>query len=140
MDGEITIGTTLSTDKFDRQITDLEKKMQKEEDKKIVLNAKIEVQEAMLEDAIKKTDELGEKYLKLKEIQDAIAIGKATPQQQSMAQDIQSTYGSMTQLETSFLRALNKQDEINLKVTQLKSKYQEVNDKVSQYKQKVEKI
>ena len=33
MDGEITIGTKLDTDKFDRQITQLEKKMQKEEDK-----------------------------------------------------------------------------------------------------------
>ena len=41
MDGEITIGTKLSTDKFDRQISDLEKKMKKEEDKKIEIEAKI---------------------------------------------------------------------------------------------------
>ena len=41
MDGEITIGTKLSTDKFDRQIADLEKKMKKEEDKKIEIEAKI---------------------------------------------------------------------------------------------------
>ena len=41
MDGEITIGTKLDTDKFDRQISQLEKKMQKEEDKKIEIEAKI---------------------------------------------------------------------------------------------------
>lgn len=140
MDGEITIGTTLSTDKFDKQIADLEKKMQKEEDKKVVLGAKIEVQEEELQMAIEKTDKLAEAYQRLKGLQDTIAGGHATPQQSSMAQDIQNTYGSMTQLETSFLRALNKQDEINLKVTQLKSKYQEVNDKVSQYKQKIENV
>ena len=34
-DGYITIGTELSTDKFDKQIANLEKKMQKEEQKKI---------------------------------------------------------------------------------------------------------
>lgn len=41
MDGEITIGTKLDTDKFDRQISQLEKKMKKEEDKKIEIEAKI---------------------------------------------------------------------------------------------------
>ena len=140
MDGEITIGTRLDTDKFDRQISDLEKKMQKEEDKKIVLGAKIEVQEEMLEEAIKKTDELAEAYQKLKQVQDTIASGKATPGQFEMAQNIQNTYGSMTQLETSFLRALNKQDEINIKTEQMKAKYQEINDKVSEYKQKIENV
>lgn len=140
MDGEITIGTRLDTDKFDKQVLDLEKKMQKEEDKKIVLGAKIEVQEEMLEEAIKKTDELAEAYQKLKQVQDTIASGKATPGQFEMAQNIQNTYGSMTQLETSFLRALNKQDEINIKTEQMKAKYQEINDKVSEYKQKIENV
>lgn len=140
MDGEITIGTRLDTDKFDRQISDLEKKMKKEEDKKITLGAKIEVQEEMLEEAIKKTDELAEAYQKLKQVQDKIASGKATPGQFEMAQNIQNTYGSMTQLETSFLRALNKQDEINIKTEQMKAKYQEINDKVSEYKQKIENV
>lgn len=140
MDGEITIGTKLDTDKFDRQVSDLEKKMQKEEDKKITLGAKIEVQEQELERAIQKADELADAYQKLKQLQDTIASGKATPEQFTMAQDIQNTYGNMTQLETSFLRALNKQDEINIKTEQMKAKYQEINDKVSEYKQKIENV
>ena len=140
MDGEITIGTRLDTDKFDRQISDLEKKMQKEEDKKVVLGAKIEVQEQELERAIQKTDELADAYQKLKELQDTIASGKATPEQFTMAQDIQNTYGNLTQLETSFLKALNKQDAINIKAEEMKSKYQDINDKVAQYKQKIENV
>ena len=55
MDGEITIGTKLDTDKFDRQISDLEKKMQKEEDKKIVIDAKLGSQQEDLEKANFKT-------------------------------------------------------------------------------------
>lgn len=140
MDGEITIGTRLDTDKFDRQISDLEKKMQKEEDKKITLGAKIEVQEQELERAIQKTDELADAYQKLKQLQDTIASGKATPEQFTMAQDIQNTYGNLTQLETSFLSALNKQDAINIKAEEMKSKYQDINDKVAQYKQKIENV
>ena len=62
MDGEITIGTRLSTDKFDRQIADLEKKMKKEEDKGIVIGAKLSNQEQELEQARQKTDELAEAY------------------------------------------------------------------------------
>lgn len=140
MDGEITIGTTLSTDKFDRQIADLEKKMQKEEDKKITLGAKIEVQETELEEARKKTDELADAYQRLEQLQKTIASGKATPQQFTMAQDIQNTYGNMTQLETSFLKALNKQDAINLKAEEMKTKYDEINGKVAEYKQKIETV
>ena len=115
MDGEITIGTSLNTDKFDKQVAQLEKKMQKEEEKKIVLQAKIEVQEQEFEIARQKTDELADAYQRLEQLQKTIASGKATPEQFTMAQELQGTYGSLQQLETSFLRALNKQDAINEK-------------------------
>ncbi len=140
MDGEITIGTSLSTDKFDRQVAQLEKKMQKEEEKKIVLQAKIEVQEQEFEIARQKTDELADAYQRLEQLQKTISSGKATPQQFTMAQELQSTYGSLQQLETSFLKALNKQDAINEKAYQMRTKYQEINDKVAEYKQKIESI
>ena len=140
MDGEITIGTRLDTDKFDGQITQLEKKMQKEEDKKIVLDAKIQVSEREFEIAREKADELAAAYQKLKEAQDAISSGTATPQQYSMAQSIQNTYGTMQQLETSFLKAINKQDAIAFKTDEMRMKYQQVNDKVDEYKQKIESV
>lgn len=140
MDGEITIGTTLSTDKFDRQILDLEKKIQKEEEKKIVLDAKIQVQEEEFERARQKTDELADAYQRLEQLQKTISSGKATPQQFTMAQELQRTYGSLDQLELSFLKALNKQDAINEKAFQMRTRYQEINDKVAEYKQKIESI
>lgn len=140
MDGEITIGTSLSTDKFDRQVAQLERKMQKEEEKKIVLQAKIEVQEEAFETARQKTDELADAYQRLEQLQKVIASGKATPQQFTMAQELQGTYGSLEQLEVSFLKALNKQDAINEKAYEMRTKYQEINDKVAEYKQKIESV
>ena len=140
MDGEITIGTSLSTDKFDRQVAQLERKMQKEEEKKIVLQAKIEVQEQEFETARQKTDELADAYQRLEQLQKVIASGNATPQQFTMAQELQGTYGSLEQLEVSFLKALNKQDAINEKAYEMRTKYQEINDKVAEYKQKIESV
>ena len=140
MDGEITIGTKLDTDKFDRQITQLEKKMQKEEDKKIIIEAKLGSQEQDLEKARQKTDELADAYQRLKDLQDRLATGKATPGEFTSFQDLQSTYGSLEQLGASFDTALSKQDAIEQKVAQTKYRYDEINSKVSEYKQKIESV
>ena len=140
MDGEITIGTKLDTDKFDRQITQLEKKMQKEEDKKIIIEAKLGSQEQDLEKARQKTDELADAYQRLKDLQDRLATGKATPGEFTSFQDLQSTYGSLEQLGASFDNALSKQDAIEQKVAQTKYRYDEINAKVSEYKQKIENV
>lgn len=83
---------------------------------------------------------MADAYQRLEQLQKAISSGKATPEQFTMAQDIQNTYGNMTQLETSFLRALNKQDEIELKARDTRARYEEINQKVAEYKQKIESI
>lgn len=140
MDGEITIGTKLDTDKFDRQISQLEKKMKKEEDKKIIIDAKLGSQQQELDEARQKTDELADAYQRLKELQDKLAAGKATPGEFTTFQDLQSTYGSLEQLGTSFDNALSKQDAIEQKVAQTKYRYDEINSKVSEYKQKIESV
>ena len=140
MDGEITIGTKLDTDKFDRQITQLEKKMKKEEDKKIIIDAKLGSQQQELDEARQKADALADAYQRLKSVQDAINTGKATPAQFTDFQDLQSTYGSLEQLGTQFDKALSKQDAIEQKVAQTKYRYDEINAKVSEYKQKIENV
>ena len=140
MDGEITIGTKLDTDKFDRQITQLEKKMQKEEDKKIIVETKLEGQEQELEKAKQKTDELADAYQKLKQAQDALNTGNATPSQFTAFQELQGTYGSLEKLGANFDKALSKQDAIEQKVSQTKFRYDELNAKVSEYKQKIENV
>ena len=140
MDGEITIGTKLDTDKFDRQITQLEKKMKKEEDKKIIIEAKLGSQEQDLEKARQKTDALADAYQRLKEAQNKVSTRQATPKEFTTIQDLQSTYGSLEQLGTQFDKALTKQDAIEQKVAQTKFRYDEINAKVSEYKQKIENV
>ena len=137
MDGEITIGTNLSTDKFDRQIAQLEKKMQKEEDKKLVIETKLGSQESDLEQAIKKTDELADAYQRLKKVQDTLASGNATPAQFAEFQDLQATYGSLEQLGANFDKALSKQDALEQKVAQTRYRYDEINASVNEYQQKI---
>lgn len=140
MDGEITIGTRLSTDKFDRQIADLEKKMKKEEDKGIVIGAKLSNQEQELEQARQKTDELAEAYQRLKQAQEKLSTGKATPMDFSTAQNLQNIYGSLEQIGTNFDKTLTKQDQLEAKVENTRLQYNAINDKVSDYKQKIESI
>ena len=140
MDGEITIGTRLDTDKFDRQISQLEKKMKKEEDKKIIIDAKLGSQQQELDKARQKTDALAEAYQRLKEAQDRVATGQATPKEFATFQDLQSTYGSLEKLGSEFDKALSKQDAIEQKVAQTKYRYDEINAKVSEYEQKIENV
>lgn len=137
MDGEITISTNLSTDKFDKQIAQLEKKMQKEEDKKLVIETKLGSQESDLEQAIKKTDELADAYQRLKKVQDTLEGGNATPAQFAEFQDLQATYGSLEQLGANFDKALSKQDALEQKVAQTRYRYDEINASVSEYQQKI---
>lgn len=140
MDGEITIGTRLDTDNFDRQISDLEKKMKKEEDKKIIIDAKLGSQQQELDKARQKTDALAEAYQRLKEVQDRLATGQATPKEFTTFQDLQNTYGSLEKLGSEFDRALSKQDALEQKVAQTKYRYDEINAKVSEYRQKIENV
>lgn len=145
MDGEITIGTKLDTDKFDRQIAQLEKKMQKEENKKIEYEAEINLKEGQLKTA-KETleripailDETESKIQALATEMDSIKID--TPEY-----DIAEQKMTELQIEAQTYRELwNKlpaeisRQETNLDA--LKSKQQEINDKVAEYKQKIESV
>lgn len=70
VEGSITIGTKLDTDKFDRQITQLEKKMQKEEEKKITLDVKMKTQKGDLDNAKEKYKQLTKDHKEWIKLQD----------------------------------------------------------------------
>ena len=137
MDGEITIGTKLDTDKFDRQISQLEKKMKKEEDKKVLVQAKLDTQETDLEKARAKTDELGDAYQRLAELKEKV---NKTPTEFTQMQGLESQYGSLEKLDTSFNKALDKQIALEQKVAGTKAQYDGLNQKVNEYKQKIENV
>ena len=140
MDGEITIGTRLDTDKFDRQISDLEKKIKKEEDKKIIIEAKLGNQEKELEVAKQNVDKLTDAYERMRTAQDALEKKIATPTQASDFLKLQDTYGSLDNLIKILDKADIKQNAIEQKVAQTKYRYDEINAKVSEYRQKIENV
>lgn len=137
VEGSITIEALLGTNKFDKQVADLEKKIEKEEDKKILIEAKLSTQQQELEKQRQKVDELAEAYQRLQETQKALESGKATPAQFATFQELQNTYGSLEKLEETFDKALTKQDLLEQKVAQTKYRYDEINNKVAEYKQKI---
>ena len=140
MDGWITIGTKLDTDKFDRQVSTLEKKIKKEEDKKLVVETKLSSQEQELAEQRKKVDELAYAYQRLNEAQKKVSRGRATPEQFANMQGIQEQYGSLERIGINFDRALSKQIALEQKVANTKLQYDGINSKVSEYKQKIDTI
>ena len=140
MDGWITIGTELSTSKFDRQIADLEKKMQKEEDKKIQIQAKIDTQTTEFEDAIAETDKYAEALERVQKLKAIIAGQNATPEQFTEFQDLTRQFGTEEQIVSSFDKALSKQDKIEQQLEKTKSDYDAINVKVKEYTEKIEQI
>ncbi len=138
--GYITIGTELNTDKFDKQISDLERKMKKEEDKKIEIETKMDANIKELEDARKEVDKLAESYQKMKNIQDKLQAGKGKPIDFSTFSEMESQFGSLEKLGTTFDKALSKQDQLELKANQMKKKYEEINQNVSDYATKIASV
>ena len=139
MDGEITIGTNLSTDKFDRQIAQLEKKMQKEEEKDIQISTKESGLEKIITDYEELRDEVNETSLTIeqfKRIRPAEAGIKTSDYLQSLSSLRQSYTELSSQLKeqtSQYMRARSELEKIN-------TKHREINDKVNEYKQKIESV
>lgn len=139
-DGSVVIGTELSTDKFDKQIADLDRKINKEEDKKLIIETKLTNQEQELERAKQKVDELADAYQKVSQVQEKVAKGKATPQDFTTLQNLQAEYGTLEKIDGAFQKAMDKQDALQLKVQQTKTQYDGVNQKIEEYKQKLNTV
>ena len=136
-DGSIVIGTEIKTDKFDKQASELDNKIKKEEQKKIIIEAKMQLQEQDLEEAIRKTDELAEAYQKLKGLKEKATAGNMTPGDFEAMQSLQNQYGTLEKIDGLFQKSLSKQDALQLKVQETKNKYESINNEIDKYKQKL---
>ena len=141
MDGWITIGTELSTKKFDKQVADLENKMQKEEKKKIVIDAQITNIEKEKEN-FRKLKEEAESYQKSidyirKKQQESLAKGGKPKELSEEGQRIVDRYN---ELQAILYKNESKIEKLTQKENNLKLKQQEINDKVSEYKKKIESV
>ena len=147
-DGYITIETKLSTDKFDKQITDLEKKIRNEEEKEqLKLKAKLQAEDE-LERHKQKIFEIEQEYEKtsqqvehLQSIMSKQSQGiSLTPQEFTDLQGSEKVIANNEKIGETLDKMYAKEIKLNNTVERTSSAYRQTKDNVSAYKAKVESI
>lgn len=147
-DGTIMIETKLSTDKFDKQITDLEKKIRNEEDKaQLKLKAKLQAEDE-LEKHKQKIAEVEQEYEKtsqqvehLQSIMSKQSQGVSlTPQEFTDLQGSEKVIANNEKIGETLDKMYAKEMKLNNTVERTSSAYRQTKDNVSAYKAKVESI
>lgn len=147
-DGYITIDTKLSTDKFDKQVANLEKKIKNEEDKsELKLKAKLQAEDE-LERHRQKVMEIEQEYEKtsqqverLQNIMERQGKGMSlTPQDFTDLQNYAEINKENEKLGATLDRAYEKQTRLNNKVEQTSLAYKQMQDNVKEYKTRIESV
>ena len=147
-DGSIMIETKLSTDKFDKQITDLEKKIKNEEEKaQLKLKAKLQAEDE-LEKHKQAVFEIEKEYEKtsqqvehLQSIMSKQSQGVSlTPQDFTDLQNYAEINKQNEKLGATLDKAYEKQTKLNNKVEQTSLAYKKIQDNVQGYKTKIEGV
>lgn len=145
VDGSITIGIGANTDEFDKKIADLEKKMSKEEDKKIEYEAEINLKEGQIQKAKEilekmqtETNRVNAEMQDLATQMDSLKID--TPEFEVAQQKLTELQIEAKVYQELWNRLPEEIEKQEIKVENLKNKQQEINDKVAEYKQKIESI
>lgn len=137
VEGDVTIEIKAKTDKFDRQIAELEKKMKKQEDKKMTLDVKMKMRTDELDNARQKYKELLKDHKELVNLQN---MPHKTVGQIARMQDLQNQYGSVEKLNEKIEQAYTKQEKAKIKVQEIQRQYESINKEVDEYKQKIENV
>ena len=147
-DGSIMIETELSTDKFDKQITGLEKKIKKEEEKaQLKLKAKLQAEDE-LEKHKQKILEIEQEYKKtsqqVEHLQNIMSKKEKretlTPQDVTDLQNYAEINKQNEKLGATLDKAYEKQTKLDNKVEQTSLAYKQIQDNVQEYKTKVESV
>ena len=147
-DGSIMIETKLSTNKFDKQVIDLEKKIKNEEEKaQLKLKAKLQAEDE-LEKHKQKVFELEQEYEKtsqqverLQNIMDKQGKGiSLTPQDFTDLQNYAEINKQNEKLGATLDKAYEKQTKLNNKVEQTSLAYKQIQDNAQGYKTKIESV
>lgn len=147
-DGYITIETKLSTNKFDKQVIDLEKKIKNEEEKaQLKLKAKLQAEDE-LEKHKQKIFEIEQEYEKtsqqverLQNIMSKQSQGVSlTPQDFTDLQNYAEINKQNEKLGDTLDKAYEKQTKLNNKVEQTSLAYKKIQDNVQGYKTKIEGV
>lgn len=147
-DGSIMIETKLSTNKFDKQVIDLEKKIKNEEEKaQLKLKAKLQAEDE-LEKHKQKIFEIEKEYEKtsqqvehLQNIMSKQSQGiSLTPQDFTDLQNYAEINKQNEKLGATLDKAYEKQTKLNNKVEQTSLAYKKIQDNVQGYKTKIEGV
>lgn len=147
-DGYITIETKLSTNKFDKQVIDLEKKIKNEEEKaQLKLKAKLQAEDE-LEKHKQKVFEIEKEYEKtsqqvehLQNIMSKQSQGiSLTPQDFTDLQNYAEINKQNEKLGATLDKAYEKQTKLNNKVEQTSLAYKQIQDNAQGYKTKIESV
>ena len=147
-DGYITIETKLSTNKFDKQVIDLEKKIKNEEEKaQLKLKAKLQA-ENELERHKQAVFEIEKEYEKtsqqvehLQNIMSKQSQGiSLTPQEFTDLENYAEINKQNEKLGSTLDKAYEKQTKLNNKVEQTSLAYKQIQDNVQGYKTKIESV
>ena len=148
LDGWITIGTKLSTEKFDKQISDLENKIDSEEKKQELLNRKTIEYKKELREANREVFDLASQYDKAVKKADlyAEALKKAekvsprTPRFFEFQRDYNEQAKAVDQLSAQLDKARKNQSSLRTRVEQTKLQYDKSIKSVDRLRGKIETI
>ena len=147
-DGWITIGTKLATDKFDKQITDLEKKIKNEEQKtQLKLQAKLQAEDELkrhkqaIFEVEKEYERTSKQVEHLQSIMSKQATGVSlTPQEFTDLQGSKQIIAENDKIGSQLDKMYAKEVKLNNAVDRTSLAYSQIQSNVSGYKAKIESI
>lgn len=147
-DGWITIGTKLATDKFDKQVTDLEKKIKNEEQKtQLKLQAKLQAEDELKKhkqaifEIEKEYERTSQQVEHLQNIMSKQASGVSlTPQEFTDLQGSKEIIALNEKQGAQLDRMYAKEVKLNNAVERTSLEYKQIQGNVQDYKSKIESI
>lgn len=147
-DGWITIGTKLATDKFDKQITDLEKKIKNEEEKtQLKLKAKLQAEDELkrhkqaIFEVEKEYEKTSQQVEHLQNIMSKQSRGiSLTPQEFTDLQGSKQIIAENDKIGSQLDKMYAKEVKLNNAVDRTSLAYSQIQSNVSGYKAKIESI
>ena len=147
-DGWITIGTKLATDKFDKQITDLEKKIKNEEEKtQLKLKAKLQAEDELkrhkqaIFEVEKEYERTSKQVEHLQNIMSKQSSGVSlTPQEFTDLQGSKQIIAENDKIGSQLDKMYAKEVKLNNAVDRTSLAYSQIQSNVSGYKAKIESI
>ena len=147
-DGWITIGTKLTTDKFDKQVTDLEKKIKNEEQKtQLKLQAKLQAEDELKKhkqaifEIEKEYERTSQQVEHLQNIMSKQASGVSlTPQEFTDLQGSEKVIANNEKIGETLDKMYAKEVKLNNAVDRTSLAYSQIQSNVSAYKAKIESV